>query len=100
MEASLHALRNAFLHILFREVKEYTKLRLATTNNANKAKALCWNPLQLQSEVFNEMLGLGRGQCVNKDKRKTALTSGYYTETGNVPVTLDMKAAMLFLLSQ
>lgn len=100
LEAFPHILGDAFLHMLFREAEEDIKLRLAMKSNANKAKASCWNPLQVQLKVFDEMLGLGKGQCVNNDKRKTALTSGYYTETDSVPVTLDRETRTLSLLSQ
>lgn len=85
---------------LFREAKKYTKLSTVIKSHANKAKALCCNLLQIRSEVFNTVLGLGSGQHVNKDKRKTALTSGNFTYIGHVPVTLNMEAMVLFLLNQ
>lgn len=100
LKAFLHTLRKAFLHMLFREAREYTKLRTVIKSHANKAKALCCDPLQVPSEVSNERLGLGSGQRVNKDKRKTALISGHFTYTGNAPVTLNMEAIVLFLLNQ
>lgn len=85
---------------LFRVAKKYTKLSTVIKSHANKAKALCCNLLQVPSEVFSAMLGLGSGQHVGKDKRKTALASGHFTYIGHVPVTLNMEAIVLFLLNQ
>lgn len=85
---------------LFREAKEYTKFSTVIKSHANKAKALCCNLLQVPSEVFSAMLGLGSGQHVNKDKRKTVLTSGHFTYIGHIPATLNMEVMVLFLLNQ
>lgn len=90
LEASLHTLRNAFLNMLFREAKEYTKLRLAMKSNANKAKAIVLEPTAGTIRSLQWNAGAGEApvceQRQDKDSFDLRILHKNY-----VPVTFDIK---------
>lgn len=79
-KAFLHTLRKAFLH-----VNQWSQWVHKAHHNHKKPCKQSKSPLQVPSGVSSAMLGLGSGEHVNKDKRKSALTSGHFTYIGHDP---------------
>lgn len=70
LKAFLHTLRKAFLHMLFREAREYTKLRTVIKSHANKAKALWCDPLQVPSRSLQWNTGAGDWPACEQKQEK------------------------------